>query len=325
MNMASKSQESSPTFIKKFLSAGTAACFADAVTFPIDTTKVRLQLQGERMKGTLNGTAVVPSTMKYRGLFHAIGVIAREEGARGLYKGLIPGLQRQMCFSSIRLGLYDEFKTFYYDLFCKNKKSKDMPISIRMLAGITTGSLSVIVAQPTDVVKIRMQGQGTTSTRIYKNSREAYRTIAAEEGIRGLWKGIMPNIARNIAVGVTEMVTYDVTKHKIVTSGILGDGIPCHFLSAFNAGFIAVVISSPVDVTKTRYMNSPPGKYSGVLQCAREIYTLSGWSGFYKGCVPYFVRICSWSIVMFMTYEQLKYYLAPKTTVKSMLLIVEKV
>ena len=69
------------------------------------------------------------------------------------------------------------------------KKTQDIPIYIRLMAGVTTGSISVLVAQPTDVVKIRMQGQGTTGSRIYRNSMEAYRSIAINEGIRGLWKG----------------------------------------------------------------------------------------------------------------------------------------
>ena len=81
------------------------------------------------------------------------------------------------------------------------------------------------------------------------------------------------------------MVTYDVVKHKIIKSGALKDGVPCHFLSAVTAGFIAVVISSPVDVTKTRYMNATPGKYSSVFHCTHEIYSASGWKGFYKGLV----------------------------------------
>lgn len=64
-----------------------------------------------------------------------------------------------------------------------------MPIQIRLLAGVTTGALSVTMAQPTDVVKIRMQGQSTSSARIYNSSISAYKCIATEEGIRGLWKG----------------------------------------------------------------------------------------------------------------------------------------
>lgn len=319
--------EEQPSVYVKVLSAGLAACVADAATFPLDTTKVRLQLQGE---GKVSGIRVKPVTslsrskVKYRGLCHAVGVIAREEGVRGLYKGLVPGLQRQLCFSSVRLGLYDEFKDFYFRLLYKDSENKDMPIKIRLLAGVTTGALSVVLAQPTDVVKIRMQGQSTTSARIYNSSINAYKSIATEEGVRGLWKGVVPNIIRNIAVGVTEMVTYDVTKHELLQSGVLTDGIPCHFLSAVTAGFIAVIVSSPIDVVKTRYMNATPGQYFGIFNCAYGIYSGSGWTGFYKGCVPYFARICSWSIVMFLTYEQLKTMFTPKTNRKTMLNIIEQ-
>ena len=72
------------------------------------------KLQGEKALATPNITT--KSKMKYRGLCQTIGLIAREEGVRGLYKGLVPGLQRQLCFSSVRLGLYDDFKNMYFGL-----------------------------------------------------------------------------------------------------------------------------------------------------------------------------------------------------------------
>lgn len=37
----------------------------------------------------------------------------RTEGPRSLYNGLVAGLQRQLCFASIRIGLYDNVKSFY--------------------------------------------------------------------------------------------------------------------------------------------------------------------------------------------------------------------
>ena len=40
----------------------------------------------------------------------------REEGARALYNGLVPGLQRQMCFASVRIGLYDAVKDVYCEV-----------------------------------------------------------------------------------------------------------------------------------------------------------------------------------------------------------------
>lgn len=76
------------------------------------------------------------------------------------------------------------------------------------------------------------------------------------------------------------MVTYDIAKDELITSGFLSDGIPCHLLSAVIAGFVAVVVSSPIDVVKTRYVNSTPGQYPGVLNCAYAIYSSSGLTGF---------------------------------------------
>lgn len=70
--------------------------------------------------------------------------------------------------------------------------SPDSSIVTRILAGCTTGAMAVTCAQPTDVVKIRFQASmhtGPGSNRKYSGTMDAYRTIAREEGVRGLWKG----------------------------------------------------------------------------------------------------------------------------------------
>jgi len=62
-----------------------------------------MQIQGE------GSTA----SFKYRGIIRTVYVISGEEGVRTLYSGLVAGLQRQLCFASIRIGLYDHIKQFY--------------------------------------------------------------------------------------------------------------------------------------------------------------------------------------------------------------------
>lgn len=106
----------------------------------MDTAKVRLQVQ------TNQG--------KYRGMLHCIRTMAAEEGVLSLYKGLNAGLQRQMVFASLRIGLYEPVKQFYVG------KDHQGPISVfyRIAAGLTTGAFGILVANPTDVVKIRFQG-----------------------------------------------------------------------------------------------------------------------------------------------------------------------
>uniref|UniRef100_A0A671LAB3 Dicarboxylate carrier UCP2 n=1 Tax=Sinocyclocheilus anshuiensis TaxID=1608454 RepID=A0A671LAB3_9TELE len=278
------------------LSAGTAACIADLVTFPLDTAKVRLQIQGETAAtGAAKG-------IRYRGVFGTISTMVRTEGPRSLYNGLVAGLQRQMAFASIRIGLYDSVKSFY-------TRGKDNPnVGIRILAGCTTGALAVSVAQPTDVVKVRFQAQTKLQgvSRRYSGTMQAYRQIFQHEGLRGLWKGTLPNITRNALVNCTELVSYDLIKEAILKHKLMSDNLPCHFVSAFGAGFITTVIASPVDVVKTRYMNSPPGQYRSSLNCAWTMMTKEGPTAFYKGFVPSFLRLGSWNVVMFVSFEQLK-------------------
>ena len=63
---------------------------------------------------------------------------------------------------------------------------------MRISAGITTGGLAVLFAQPTDVVKVRMQAQVKSVTGgrpRYTGTMNAYSTIARKEGMAGLWKG----------------------------------------------------------------------------------------------------------------------------------------
>lgn len=67
----------------------------------------------------------------------------------------------------------------------------DASIVSRLLAGCTTGAMAVAFAQPTDVVKVRFQAQvrQQDGVRRYNSTIDAYRTIARDEGVRGLWKG----------------------------------------------------------------------------------------------------------------------------------------
>ena len=64
-------------------------------------------------------------------------------------------------------------------------------IFVRIAAGTTTGTMAILSAQPTDVVKVRMQAEvkakGQKSR--YNGVIHAYTSIAKHEGMRGLYKG----------------------------------------------------------------------------------------------------------------------------------------
>lgn len=305
-----------PSVYIKLASAGLGGCIADIITFPLDTAKVRLQIQGESVANPKSSTSSsklakakdLRANFRYRGVFGTIWTIIRQEGPRGLYNGLIPGLQRQMCFASVRIGLYDSVKAFYAG--AQKVDYGGVNILTRISAGITTGACAVLSAQPTDVVKIRLQAQGNAvlngAPKRYSGAMNAYQTIAKEEGVRGLWKGTMPNVARNSVVNASEVVAYDLIKEAILKRKWLRDEFPCHFIAAFGAGFVTTCVATPVDVVKTRYMNSSQGQYRGAIEVAVKMFKNEGPLAFYKGFTPQFLRLGAWNIVMFVSYEQLK-------------------
>ncbi len=210
-------------------------------------------------------------------MVHTIFRVAKDEGFKNLYKGLNAALQRQMCFCGVRIGLYDHVKRLYGDSSTGDKPK----VITKVLASCTTASTAVLFFQPTDVVKIRFQAAGAKS--IYTGTLNAYLTIGRTEGMRGLWKGVSTNVARLSLVNSTEIVVYDIIKSYILYKKWMGDDVPCHLAAAVGAGLITTIVASPVDVVKTRFMNSGPGTYKNPVACAVQMFKQNGPTAFYKG------------------------------------------
>lgn len=119
---------------------------------------------------------------KYKGMFHALQTIVQEEGLRSLWKGIFAGLQRQIVFAGLRIGLYGPVR----DIICgKMKEGQQATLLQRISAGLITGAFGILVACPTDVVKIRLQAEGKKPEgvpRKYQGSIDAYGKIVREEG-----------------------------------------------------------------------------------------------------------------------------------------------
>uniref|UniRef100_A0A2N9EUN8 Integrase catalytic domain-containing protein n=1 Tax=Fagus sylvatica TaxID=28930 RepID=A0A2N9EUN8_FAGSY len=79
---------------------------SDFFTLPLDTAKIRLQLQ--KKAAAVDGVG----TPKYRGLLGTVATIAREEGLSALWKGLIPGLMHFGKVGSGRVGLMHDNPIF---------------------------------------------------------------------------------------------------------------------------------------------------------------------------------------------------------------------
>ncbi|XP_042419085.1 mitochondrial uncoupling protein 1-like [Zingiber officinale] len=283
------------SFAGRLASSAIAACVAEISTLPLDTAKVRLQLQ----KKASSGDAM--STSRYRGMLGTVITILSEEGLVALWKGLVPGLHRQCIFGGLRIGLYEPVKAFYVgDSFVG-----DIPLFKKILAGLTTGALGITIANPTDLVKVRLQVEGKLPPgvpRRYLGALDAYVKIIKQEGLGALWTGVGPNIVRNAIVNAAELASYDQIKQMILRIPGFSDDIFTHLLAGLAAGFFAVCVGSPVDVVKSRMMGDP--SYKNTLDCFIKTLKNEGPLAFYKGFIPNFARLGSWNVIMFLTLEQ---------------------
>lgn len=240
---------------------------------------------------------------KYKGLLGTVVIIAREEGLSALWKGIVPGLQRQCLYGGLRIGLYDPVKTFLVG----SAFVGDIPLYYKILAALITGALAIAVANPTDLVKVRLQAEGKLPPgvpRRYSGALNAYFTIVRQEGLGALWTGLGPNLARNAIINAAELASYDQVKQTILKIPGFTDSIFTHLLAGLGAGLFAVCIGSPVDVVKSRMMGD--STYKNTLECFIKTLKTEGFFAFYKGFLPNVGRLGSWNVIMFLTLEQTK-------------------
>lgn len=117
------------------------------------------------------------------------------------------------------------------------------------------------MASPADLVKVQVQMEGKRRLLGLKprveNASDALKQIIKRGGIKGLWKGSIPNVYRAALVNLGDLTTYDIAKRNIMLKTNLPDCHTVHIMSSICAGLVAATMGTPADVVKTRIMNQP--------------------------------------------------------------------
>lgn len=74
----------------KIFSAGAGACVADLITFPLDTAKVRLQVERETGMGSTSGQGDLIPALVYASFLRWVGQVATLKPSLALSQDRIP-------------------------------------------------------------------------------------------------------------------------------------------------------------------------------------------------------------------------------------------
>jgi solute carrier family 25 oxoglutarate transporter 11 len=281
---------------KEFLIGGLAAISASTITHPVDLIKVRMLLHGEQQKNALPKLSLITSLVK-------------SEGVSGLYAGVSAAWVRQAFFSTTRFGVYDLVKKSFGET-----KDLKLPFYQKVISTSTAGSIAALVACPAELVMIRMQADGRLpieQRRGYSGPFNALGRIASEEGLLGLYRGLGPLLVRGVCVTTAQFSTYDQAK-EILQNRFQRDDILVQSASGFCAGFVAAVVSTPIDVIKSRMMNSTKAgqhgnsavMYKSSADCLVQTLANEGVRGLFKGFFPCYMRMGPQVMLMWTFVEQ---------------------
>ncbi|XP_027561032.1 mitochondrial dicarboxylate carrier isoform X1 [Neopelma chrysocephalum] len=229
--------------VSRWYFGGLASSGAACCTHPLDLLKVHLQTQQE---------------VKMRMMGMAMHVI-RTDGFFALYNGLSASLCRQMTYSLTRFGIYETAKKHL-----GQGSQGPPPFYQKVLMAAAGGFTGGFVGTPADMVNVRMQNdvkQPPAQRRNYSHALDGMYRVLREEGVKKLFSGATVASFRGALVTIGQLSCYDQAKQLVLATGLLSDNIVTHFLSSFIAGGCATFLCQPLDVLKTRLMNSH-GEYN---------------------------------------------------------------
>lgn len=297
------------------------------VLHPLDLLKVRFAVADGQSDAKRN----------YKNISNAFSTIVREEGYRGLYKGVGPN-----CLGAgTAWGLYFLFYNSIKKKMQDSSQRSHLGLMNHMSAGACAGVLTTAITNPIWVVKTRLCLQygskintskesvasiGGKSSEVklskttieniakenalpeskrYTGTWDALKKVYKYEGVPGLYRGFVPGLL-GVSHGAIQLAVYEEMKKIYLTTYKLPDDhnlTTIQYLScAALSKLIAASITYPYQVVRARLQDQYVN-YDGVIDVVKKTWRYESYVGFYKGFSAYLLHVTPNICMVFFIYE----------------------
>ncbi|KAI8343302.1 putative mitochondrial ornithine carrier protein [Chlamydoabsidia padenii] len=277
-----------------------AGMVGKVVEYPFDTVKVRLQIQPTNRP-------------HYTGAVDCITRTVRQEGVKGLFKGMsLPIVGAMMENATLFVG-YRQVQ----QLIRSHTGNTDEPLSMNqlLLAGAGSGALVAFVLTPVELIKCKLQiQQQHLASKRYRGPGQVIQHVWQQEGLTGFYRGFMATMIRETFGGMFWFGAYeyacatflarrqqesavltkkDLSSMELMISGAMG-GI------GYNVSMFPVDVVKSISQTDQDIRKGLPARSFG--QVVKSVYQDTGIRGFYRGCGITALRSAPTSAIIFFTY-----------------------
>ncbi|TKW04666.1 hypothetical protein SEVIR_7G124400v4 [Setaria viridis] len=240
----------SPAFYAACTAGGVASCGLTHMTVtPLDLVKCNMQID----------------PAKYKSISSGFGVLLKEQGAKGFFRGWVPTLLGYSAQGACKFGFYEFFKKYYSDIAGPEYAAKYK--TLIYLAGSASAEVIADVALcPMEAVKVRVQ----TQPGFARGLSDGLPKFVKSEGYSGLYKGIVPLWGRQIPYTMMKFASFETVVEMIYKYAIPSPKSECSknlqlgvsFAGGYIAGVFCAIVSHPAD-NLVSFLNNAKGATVG--------------------------------------------------------------
>ncbi|KAI1505500.1 mitochondrial carrier domain-containing protein [Biscogniauxia marginata] len=282
------------------VAGSTGAVLANALVYPLDIVKTRLQVQVKRKSEDSSDS----SEPHYTSTWDAITKIVANDGIEGLYAGMNGAL---LGVASTNFAYFYWYSTVR-ELYFKSQKVPAPPsAAAELLLGAVAGAVAQLCTIPVAVVTTRQQTQKKEDRKgLVDTAREV---IHSEDGVFGLWRGLKASLVLVVNPAIT-YGAYERLKNMLFPGKARLTAGEAFLLGALSKS-LATIVTQPLIVAKVGLQSKPPpqreGKpFKGFIEVMQFIVKHEGLSSLFKGIGPQILKGLLVQGILMMTKERME-------------------
>lgn len=190
---------------RRLLCGAMAGITSVTFTYPLDIVRTRLSIQSASFASLSKHEA----GKKLPGMWETMATMYKTEGGfSALYRGIVPTVAGVAPYVGLNFMIYESVRNYFTVEGQQNPSAAG-----KLAAGAISGALAQTCTYPLDVLRRRFQintmsGMGYK----YKGVFDAIRVIVAQEGVKGLYKGIAPNLLKVAPSMASSWLSFELTR-----------------------------------------------------------------------------------------------------------------